>query len=142
MRAIKLILLAMLAASGSVPLGAKIVPSALFSDHAVLQRDKPIYVWGEASSAEEVTVSFAGQSHTTRTGPNGHWQITLTPLAANAEPAIMTITGENTLEVKDIYHRTQPHGRPGSDLERQPLSRGDDDEHNSGESALRRCHQQ
>lgn len=33
-----------------------------FSDHMVLQREKPVAVWGWADAGESVTVSFAGQS--------------------------------------------------------------------------------
>ena len=32
----------------------------LFQDHAVLQRDQPIAVWGQAAANEAVSVSLAG----------------------------------------------------------------------------------
>ena len=34
---------------------------AFFSDHMVIQREKPVPVWGRAEPGEAVTVSFAGQ---------------------------------------------------------------------------------
>ena len=32
----------------------------IFSDHMVLQREKPLPVWGWADAGERVTVTFAG----------------------------------------------------------------------------------
>ena len=40
----------------------------LFADHAVLQRDKPVPVWGRAEAGEKVAVHFGGQTRTTTTG--------------------------------------------------------------------------
>jgi sialate O-acetylesterase len=36
----------------------------LFQSNMVLQRDKPVAVWGWAAPGEQVTVSFAGQTQT------------------------------------------------------------------------------
>lgn len=33
----------------------------VFSDHMVLQRDKPVRIWGFAKPGQVVTVGFAGQ---------------------------------------------------------------------------------
>ena len=38
---------------------------AMFTDHAVLQRDMPVPVWGWAEPGEKVTVTIAGQTHKT-----------------------------------------------------------------------------
>lgn len=40
---------------------AKVTPHGLFGDHAVLQRDRPIPVWGESDrDGEKVTVTLGG----------------------------------------------------------------------------------
>jgi len=36
----------------------------MLSDHAVLQRQMPVHIWGWAAAAEKVTVSFHGQTQT------------------------------------------------------------------------------
>jgi sialate O-acetylesterase len=41
---------------------------AIFGDHMVLQRDKPIPVWGWSDEGQEVKVSFAGKSVTATAG--------------------------------------------------------------------------
>lgn len=74
---------------------------ALFSDHAVLQRDMPVPVWGWADPGEEVKVSIAGQAHTTKAGDDGRWQVKLEPLKVG-EPLTLVVEGKNRLEAKDI----------------------------------------
>lgn len=72
---------------------AVVTPDPLFSDYAVLQRDRPIPVWGTAAAGEELTVSFAGQVRTTRAGADGKWMAKLDPMPASAEPRELRIGG-------------------------------------------------
>ncbi len=64
-----------------------------FSDHMVLQREKPVAVWGWAEAGELVTVSFAGRSKSVSSAPDGMWALELDPLSASAEPRKLTVTG-------------------------------------------------
>jgi len=89
-----------LAAAPALP-GLK-VPT-YFSDHMILQREKPVPVWGWASAGAKVTVKFAGQEQIATTGNDGRWTVKLTSLTANAKGQALTITeGQNTLEIKDV----------------------------------------
>jgi sialate O-acetylesterase len=54
----------------------------MFQDHAVLQRDRPIQVWGEAQPGERVTVSIDTKSAQARADASGHWQAALPGLPA------------------------------------------------------------
>ncbi len=83
-------------------LRAEVVLAAPFQDHAVLQRDKPLPVWGRAAPGERITVAFKGQSVGTTTGADGHWIVYLKPVPASAEPAELTVTGTNTLTLRDV----------------------------------------
>jgi sialate O-acetylesterase len=74
---------------------------AIFTDHAVLQRDMPVPVWGSAAPGEAVTVSVAGQTHKTKADGKGKWSVKLEPLAVG-KPLTMVVEGKNRLEVKDI----------------------------------------
>lgn len=74
---------------------------ALFSDHLVLQRGKPIPVWGWADAGEAVTVSIAGQSLQATAGDDGRWRVTLEPLET-AEGLELKVAGKNSLTVKDV----------------------------------------
>ncbi len=74
---------------------------AIFSDHAVLQRDMAAPVWGWAEPGEEVMVAIAGQMHKTKADDKGKWRVTLEPLSVGA-PLKMVVAGNNRLERNDI----------------------------------------
>jgi sialate O-acetylesterase len=78
------------------------VPAGLFQDHAVLQRDKPVPIWGRADPGEHVMVSFAGQTVGATAGDDGRWITVLQPLAANAAGSDLTITGTAAVTLHDI----------------------------------------
>lgn len=83
---------------------ADVILAPLFTDHAVLQRDKPVPVWGRAASGERITVTFQKQTVTTTADDNGRWTVWLKPLAASCEPAEIIVSGgENkTVRVRDV----------------------------------------
>ena len=64
---------------------------SVFSDHMVLQRDRPVPVWGKADPNTTVTVQFAGQTKTAVADPDGKWRVDLDPLPASATPSTLTI---------------------------------------------------
>ncbi len=74
---------------------------AMFSDHAVLQRDMPVPVWGWAEPGEEVTVAIAGQTHKATADEKGKWSVKLEPLSLG-EPLTLVVEGKNRLERNDI----------------------------------------
>ncbi len=74
----------------------------LFSDHAVLQRDIAVPIWGTAKPGEKVDVAFAGQTVSTTAGTDGRWVVKLAPLKASATPQVLTVRGTNTLTVNDV----------------------------------------
>ncbi len=84
------------------PARADVKPAALFTDNAVLQRDKPIPVWGTADAGEKVTVSFAGTTVSTTADAAGKWRVDLPALTANATPSDLVITGNNTVTLSNI----------------------------------------
>ncbi|PWS29561.1 sialate O-acetylesterase [Pedobacter yonginense] len=68
----------------------------------VLQRDKPINIWGFASPNEKIEVSFAGQKKQTLTDEKGNWLVVLSPLKTSAKPQKMVILGSNRIELTNI----------------------------------------
>jgi len=73
----------------------------VLSDHAVLQRDSPIHIWGWANPGEQVTVSFLKQKQSVTTDDFGKWSIYLTPEQAGG-PYILTVQATNTITISDI----------------------------------------
>jgi sialate O-acetylesterase len=85
----------------SLCINAEVKLPALLSDHAVLQQDTKVHIWGTASPGEDVTVSILGQTAKTKTSENGKWTVWLKPMKS-AAPTEMTVAGTNTIVVKDI----------------------------------------
>ncbi|MEC7400764.1 MAG: sialate O-acetylesterase, partial [Verrucomicrobiota bacterium] len=52
----------------------------IFTDHAVLQRDISVPVWGWAEPEVEVTVEFSSQKKRTSADKSGRWMIRLDPM--------------------------------------------------------------
>jgi sialate O-acetylesterase len=74
----------------------------IFGSNMVLQRDKPVPVWGKANAGEKVTVTFAGQSKSAVTDKGGHWRVTLDAMPANAKPQDMVIAGKDRVVFQNI----------------------------------------
>lgn len=75
---------------------------AMFQDHAVLQRDRPISLWGRAAPGESVRLTLAGNSAEAKAGKDGIWRATLPALAAGGPYALVATTGPRTQTVGDV----------------------------------------
>ncbi|MDT3402226.1 sialate O-acetylesterase [Mucilaginibacter terrae] len=73
----------------------------LISDGMVLQRNKPINLWGWAQTGEKVTLKFAGKTYRTITGTDGKWTIQAKALKAGG-PYTLTINASNHITLNDI----------------------------------------
>jgi sialate O-acetylesterase len=85
----------------SISVQAELRLSSLITDHAVLQRDSPIHVWGEASPAEKVTITFHAQSVATTANQLGLWDAWLKPEPAGG-PFTLTVHGSSELTRSDL----------------------------------------
>jgi len=90
-----------LIAGGVVPSRAEVTLPAVLSSHMVLQRDRPVPIWGKAAPGEEVTVAFNGQTVKAVADAGGKWMAKLAPMSAGG-PFAMTIAGKNTLQLEDV----------------------------------------
>jgi sialate O-acetylesterase len=68
--------------------------NSLFADNMVLQRDKPIRVWGLADPGEEVNVSLAGKEAAAKADKDGRWSVEL-PALKEGENLELTVSGKN-----------------------------------------------
>jgi len=73
----------------------------ILSSHMVLQRDRPIHVWGWAAPGEKVSVAFDGVSRDTVGNSLGDWSVFLPPEAAGG-PYQLTVTGSNRIVLDDV----------------------------------------
>ncbi|HVU47309.1 MAG TPA: sialate O-acetylesterase [Terracidiphilus sp.] len=80
---------------------AAVKPSALFTDHMVLQQGMAVPVWGTADPGEAIKVFFNGQTVSTTAGADGRWIIHLAKLKAGG-PFEMQIVGKNAVTIHDV----------------------------------------
>jgi sialate O-acetylesterase len=74
-------------------IGNGLCVSNVFQTNMVLQRSKPVHVWGWADPGEKVTVSFANQRVEAIAADDRCWKGTLDPMPANSTPRTMKIEG-------------------------------------------------
>jgi sialate O-acetylesterase len=76
----------------------------MFQDHAVLQRDRALPIWGQAQPNTDITVTFLGQETTARSDAQGKWNARLEPVPAGGpyELSARTASGQ-TQTLRDIF---------------------------------------
>lgn len=80
---------------------ADILLPKIFSDNMVLQREKPINVWGWALPNEKVTIQFHKQVKSTVANSKGKWLISLATENAGG-PFQLIVKGNNEVILKNI----------------------------------------
>jgi len=84
-------------------IGEGLSVSNVFQTNMVIQRDKPVVVWGWAAPGEEVTVEFVGRKAGVTAGNDRSWRVSLPAMPANASPQTMTVKGvDRTLQLTNI----------------------------------------
>lgn len=86
---------------GWAGLQAAPLPSPLFSDHAVLQRDTAVPVWGSASPGEKLTVRYRGQKAEATADEKGQWKAWLPAMTAGPGEDLI-IEGQGTFRAGDV----------------------------------------
>lgn len=100
----RLLATTLLVASTISSAAAEVKLPRLFSDHTVLQRDRPLHVWGWANAGVIVTIELHNQRATAVTDRLGRWEVWLKPEAAGG-PYVLTVDGgaaEGKAQVQDV----------------------------------------
>ena len=84
----------------TIALAAVRLPN-IFGDNMVLQRDKPIPIWGWANKNEKVTVQFNGQVKTVKAGKDGQWKVLLNAEKAGG-PYDLLVKSSNSITLHNI----------------------------------------
>lgn len=74
----------------------------IFCDHAVLQRDLPVPVWGTAEPGEQVTVKVGSAQGSAPADAQGKWMVRLPAMKMSTVGQEMVVAGKNTVTVKDV----------------------------------------
>jgi sialate O-acetylesterase len=96
--------IAAIAASSAVVEAKPLKLHNIFSSHMVLQRDKPIKIWGWADAGDEVSVKLGDEQAQATAGDDaGRWEVTFPAREASTEPVtLVASTGDEKVEMKDI----------------------------------------
>jgi len=73
---------------------AELTLPPIFANEMILQRDKPVTVWGKSFAGDTITVSFGGASVKT-TVEKEDWSVKLPAMPASAEGRTLTVAGKN-----------------------------------------------
>jgi sialate O-acetylesterase len=84
-----------------VDLFANVTLPKIFGDNMVLQRNKPIPLWGWGSPNEKITIRFNHQAKTVTTDLNGNWKVNLDKESAGG-PYQLVLKGINTVTFKNV----------------------------------------
>ena len=72
--------------------------SAIFNDHMILQRGKPVKIWGSAKPGESVRVSIGQVNKSAPVQKNGYWLVTLPAFTAGG-PYILSVKTKNETKI-------------------------------------------
>ena len=76
--------------------------AGIFSDHAVLQRDQPIAIWGTAGAGRKVAVTLGGRTLDGSADAHGRWRIELPPQPAGGPFTLTVASSGQTVSRTDI----------------------------------------
>ena len=102
-RALVLLVVALFGLGVAGSMSAEIRLAGVFSDQMVLQRDKPVRVWGWADAGEAVSVAFGDQQASATADAQGQWVATLEPMPASSDGRTLTVKGKaSQIELADV----------------------------------------
>lgn len=78
-----------------VSLSAQLKVANVFGDHMVLQRNKPIKVWGWNTANEKVEVQLGNETVSTKTNKDGTWELFLPERAASNSALVLKVKDTN-----------------------------------------------
>ncbi len=82
----------------------KLKVHSIFASNMVIQRGKPILVWGWAAPGKSISVQFGSEKAEAKAGgEKGRWEVTFPAREASAEPQTMVVSsGEEKVEMANI----------------------------------------
>jgi sialate O-acetylesterase len=103
MRHVRSLLLFTILTVESVQANAKLIVPVIFCDNMILQRQKPIAVWGKADAYEDVAITLNNKTTKCISDADGNWRTNLPKMNAGG-PYTMAITtnGNEKITINDI----------------------------------------
>lgn len=74
----------------------------IFGDRVILQRDRPIELWGRANPGEQVTVTLSGATRQAQADAAGQWKVTMPDLPAGGPHTLTARTASRLQNAHDV----------------------------------------
>ena len=84
-----------------LPATADVRLPSILSDNMVLQREKPVVLWGWADPGEKVSVKLGKETQSAVADKAGNWRVTLAARPAGG-PYAITVLGKNTRKLSNV----------------------------------------
>jgi sialate O-acetylesterase len=84
------------------PAEAQSLLHPMFADHAVLQRDRPVPVYGQAAPGADVSVQLGDATVSAHADKQGQWRTTLPAMAAGGPFTLRATSGGTAQEIHDV----------------------------------------
>ncbi len=82
---------------------AQLKVAKIFSDNMLLQRDKPIKIWGKGIPGSSISVLFSNTKRNTVVDNDSAWLVTFQKQKANTHPqSLLVASGAERIELKNI----------------------------------------
>jgi sialate O-acetylesterase len=94
------LLILVAALSTAAPAAPTIDPQ--FGDHAVIQRDRPVTLSGDATAGQQVTVDFGGARQSATADPAGRWSASFPPRPPGGPVTVQVTTADGSATANDI----------------------------------------
>ena len=69
--------------------------ASIFSSHMVLQRDRPVPIWGWSVAGDTVSIEFTGRKKEGVADCDGKWTVILDPMRVSVEPRELVLRSRN-----------------------------------------------
>ena len=93
----------LLVVSSNVPQArANVTLPKVIGSHMVLQRDRPLPIWGWAAPGEQVTVTLDEATAAATADSEGNWKVVLPAMKRDGKAHHMTVSGKNKIELEDV----------------------------------------
>jgi len=99
---ISIVLLFFIFSLRSFPAMAEFTINTTFSDNMVLQREKPVSVWGTGDPGVKVALKLGTQTKTAMVKKDGHWNINLDPMPSGGPYRIMVEAGSRVVTFENV----------------------------------------
>jgi len=84
------------------PCHAEVRLATIFSDHMVVQRDRPLTFWGWGTPGEMLNVQLGQQTEQTQVAADGSWACTLAALPISRDGLELVVSASNEIRIRDV----------------------------------------